>query len=332
MLAGFVVVQIGLGVAVDQWWPALRDPEFANLSAGLEELQKDSPGRPLVLALGSSRTEMGLRANLLSQPAGGARPLVFNFAIPASGPMFQQIVLRRLLAEGQRPAFLFLEVMPTALSRSEGARYQEEHQLDPARLSTAELARLVPSLSRPDLILARWGCARLLPVYRHQAELRDAIGLDVPVVDARRATERLGRDPFGWLAYPGEITPELNAARTCDTLSQYAGFLHDDTLASQPFHDLRELLALCKCQGISSALVIPPESTAFRAAYQSQHLLDFIAQAAAEFAIPLHDARTWVDDSGFWDGHHLWLKGAEQYTLEFDRQVFRPLLNRTAAN
>ena len=60
-LLGFVVVQIGLSLCVEWSWVAVRDHEYANLERILKQRRAESPGRPLVVALGSSRTVMALR-------------------------------------------------------------------------------------------------------------------------------------------------------------------------------------------------------------------------------------------------------------------------------
>jgi len=49
---------------------------------------------------------------------------------------------------------------------------------------------------------------------------------------------------------------------------------------------------------------------------------------AQELAVPLIDGRTWVDDDGFYDGHHVTQKGAEQYTRRFGRDALVPYLSR----
>ncbi len=330
MLASFVGVQLTLGLAVDRWWTAVRDPEYALLRAGLAGLREAAPGRPLVVALGSSRTEQALRAIQLSQPADGVTPLVYNFGIPGGGPLMQQIALRRLLADGIRPDLVFLEAMPISFSQRGGARLLEERQLDPARLTVAELARVYPSYTRPEIVLRRWGPPRLLPAYRHQAELRDALSLDVPAGPLPGPGQRLGRDSHGWFDSP-KGTPEQTAEWTRRALDQYQASLQDAQLAERPVRDLRKLLALCKQEHLTAALVIPPESSVFRAAYaESSRLVDFICRTAAAYDVPVVDARQWVDDDGFLDGHHLWLKGAAQYTTRFGREVLRPMLDRAA--
>ena len=66
-LLGFVVFQVGLAVALERRLPAVRDPEYALKRQRLQALQAASPGRPLVLMLGSSRTRLGLQAGSASR-------------------------------------------------------------------------------------------------------------------------------------------------------------------------------------------------------------------------------------------------------------------------
>src|SRR5262245_54137780 len=110
VLAGFVLVEVGLAVGVDRYWRGVRDPEFAVATGLLAARQAEAPGRPLVLALGSSRTEMGLCASLLSAGPADSTPLVFNFGIAGGGPMMEQVCLRRLLELAVRPRVVRLEL------------------------------------------------------------------------------------------------------------------------------------------------------------------------------------------------------------------------------
>src|SRR5436305_8355337 len=91
--------------------------------------------------------------------------------------MMEQVLLRRLIHDGERPAHLFLELMPMFMSRRLGAPL-EEAELDSARLSAAETARLYRYYHHPYRLLGFWAAGRLLPTDRHQAELRAAVGLD----------------------------------------------------------------------------------------------------------------------------------------------------------
>jgi hypothetical protein len=330
VLAGFAAVQLALGLCVDRLWPGVRDPEFDHLLGRLRARSAEAAGRPLVVALGSSRTQMGLRAGRLSGGEGPDAPLVFNLGVPAGGPMMQQVALRRLLAAGVRPDLLLIEVLPLSLARRGGTPL-EERMLDPARLDAGEAAGLLPYYHQPHRLVGRWAAARALPAYRHQAELRDALGLDVPALGRPGEAAGPGVDGHGWRPPPGDLSPEVVEARTRLALQQYDLALRDCALAERPARALRDLLALCRREGIPAVVVMPPEGSRFRAGYgPAAEVVGFIRRVAAENGISVHDARTWVADDGFWDGHHLWEEGADRYTERLGREVLRPLLRQWA--
>ena len=53
-----LVAQIGLSLAVETVMPEWRDPEYGHRIKQLRQLCSDHPDRPLVVAVGSSRTLM----------------------------------------------------------------------------------------------------------------------------------------------------------------------------------------------------------------------------------------------------------------------------------
>lgn len=321
-IAGFLSIQLTLGIGVDQFWPAIRDPEVEQQLRGLWQHRELAPTRPLVVALGSSRTKFGFRADRLNQTAGKSGPLVYNLAIPASGPLFQQIVLRRLLAEGLRPQLAFIEVTPLFLSRRCGTPL-EEHWLDTSRLDANEVLSVCPYYHQLYKLLCPWMAARLLPLYHHHAKLRDSLRLDRPA----DAIPGNGRTPppenFGWQAVHKPARP-ATAPPECDRAFE------DNNLGARPARALRDLLANCRREGIAVVLVITPESSAFRNSYCAAYrdIDAYLGRLAVEFGVPLYDARTWVDDEGFADGHHLCVQGADQFTERFEREVFRPRLGQ----
>jgi hypothetical protein len=330
LAAGLVVGQVLLALGVDRSWLAVRDPEFVALRQRLAARQAEAPSRPLVLALGSSRTEMGLRAERLGRGDVGA-PLVFNFGVPSSGPMMQQVVLRRLLDDGVRPDLMFVEAIPSSMGRGDGAPW-EEHVLDPARLNAAEAARLVRYYHQPHKLAERWALARALPSYRHHAELRDAVGLDGAAREEGDGSA--GRlDAYGWRGHIGPTSPDESAARLGAALVQYRDCLSDLEPADGPLAAFRDVLAACRREAIPTAVVIPPEGSAFRERYEAAHSrIDAeLHRLAREFDMCLYDARAWVPDDGFWDGHHLAESGANTYTERFGREVLEPELRRLAA-
>src|ERR1700722_10733727 len=104
-LASFAAAQVALALCIEYRWPALRDSEEAVKLAGLLECRARTAGRPLVLALGSSRTLMGFRPDALprSQDASGEEPAAYNYGRLGLGPVREIVALRGLLARGIRP-------------------------------------------------------------------------------------------------------------------------------------------------------------------------------------------------------------------------------------
>jgi hypothetical protein len=176
LLGVFVLSQAALAVYVDQDAPAVRDPEFYLLEGMLRDRTSEKPGRPSAMFLGSSRVAHGFDAR---RAAGSHDAVVFNFGVPGSGPYFQTVMMDRMRDDGVRTDILFLEVLHSFYN-SAGVRSLDGSLLDGARLGYGEAVGLLDygkkSKTGP---LRRWALARAVPIYRHQAELRDLMGIDV---------------------------------------------------------------------------------------------------------------------------------------------------------
>src|SRR5262249_30895890 len=168
---------------------------------------RDTPGRPLVVGLGSSRMRMALAAQRLTRSKYGPPALVFNLGVPASGPLMELTCLRRLLADDVRPDVALIEVMPTYFNEHAGYPLEEKH-LDGARLAAGERPGLAPYSHGPERLALPWCAARLLPCFRHHAEMRDALGLDRPAPDFPAAGPYDGMDHFGFQPHYTSLTEE----------------------------------------------------------------------------------------------------------------------------
>lgn len=327
LVAGFALCQVILAVAIDGWLGAVRDPEYASKLARLKARRAEFPDRPLVLLLGSSRTAYGIDANSLSANVSAPRPLAFNFGLMGGGAMLQELTLRRLLAEGIRPDLLFVEVMPALLVKH-GGRVLEEKMLDGARLCLREMLRLRRGYREPRRVVSSWFLGRLLPCYRHQAEVRGELGLEPPDAATNPNNPSLV-DEYGWRARTDEITAAYRQKTTEMALSQYEAFCGSGRIARQPVQALEGLLGLCRREGIPAALVLMPEGKPFRALYSAEAwaacagLLERLNQ---RWGVKVIDARTWVEDRGFWDAHHMLPPGAWQFTERFGREALQPAL------
>lgn len=317
---GFVVVQLGLALGQEHW-QVVRDPDFDDVQRLVAARRAEAPTRPLFLALGSSRTLMALRAEKLNRPAKSA-PLAINCAFAGAGPMMHQIVLRRLLAAGHRPSRVFVEVMPMSLAARGGAPI-EDRQLVPARLTAAEVAFLWPNYLHKYRLVAPWAFARLLPCDRSQAELHDALGIDK--VPGQGASSR-GRDAYGWSPQTRTYSRDEIEAHRRFALNQYDGILSQRDAAPRAVQALRNLATLCRDHSIAVEFVMPPEGSLFRSHVPAVARIqaDAVRNLARELGVNSTDARTWIDDDGFWDGHHATIQGADQYTERFYRELLLP--------
>ena len=127
-LAVFVGAQVGFHFLMEFHNPELRDPEYGVKLTRLRALQAANPGRPLLLVLGSSRVNMGLRPDCFpaAHSPHGDEPLVYNLAINGAGPLSQLIYYHRLRADGIRPDWIVFEVL-TPVFNQEGDWTDEKY-------------------------------------------------------------------------------------------------------------------------------------------------------------------------------------------------------------
>src|SRR5262249_53740330 len=96
----------------------------------------------------------------------------------------------------------------------------------------------------------------------------------------------------------------------------------------------RDLLQLCRDEGIAIALLWMPETAAYRSWYGPDVLARvraFLGEIGRDYGAPLIDAREWVGDDGFSDGHHLTTAGAAVFTERFGREALLPALEALGA-
>ena len=94
-------------------------------------------------------------------------------------------------------------------------------------------------------------------------------------------------------------------------------------------------MARCQQEHIPTTLVLMPEGTAFRKLYSDvawSQIDRCLGDISKEFDTPLVDARAWVPDDGFWDSHHMRLKGSRIFSDRIDRDVLPSLCHLRYAN
>ncbi len=315
----FLAAQLALGLYIDARHPERRDLEHGVKLRLLHRKLDACAGQPLVLALGSSRVECGLCPAALPPGPDPRAPFVFNYGLTGAGPFAELLCLRRLLAEGIRPRGALVEVMPPLLAvNGSGPDCVPTHRLAWRDLALA--ARYRP----PGGLLGEWLVGRLVSCHSYRFSLLNAVAPSWVPADRRLGPQQLleSIDDSGWGACPFRATPEDRRQAREVARQTYGGLLTAFAVDPETDRALRELLALCRQEGIPAALFVMPEASTFAALYSPAARAavgDYLAGLCRDCGVPLLDARGWARDEHFWDGHHLLAEGAKAFSRRFGR-------------
>jgi hypothetical protein len=333
-LAFVVVGHAFLAVGLDDRWAVLRDPQYGAKLAGLRERIRREPGRPLVVALGTSRTELGLDpAALAVGPVPSRRPgrppaepLVFNFALTATGPLHQLLMVHRLRAAGIHPDWVLLEVLPAYLRLDADA----EPVLPPERLTWGDLGVAAPFCRDPAQFRRAWLGTRLASLTTARVGLMSRLAPTWQPPDRRRRVAWDNADGFRWFAYPcPELTPEVRRRAVEQARRQFAGSLDHFHVSPPADRALREAIAACRADGIRVAVHLMPEGPAFRSWYPPGACLSvdaYLSDLSRSEGVPVIDARDWMAEEDFTDSHHLLPEAARRFSERFGSAALGPLL------
>ena len=321
-LGGFLFIQVIL-FALLEWVPSLRDPQFHDKIHQLQlQMNPVSGEKPFsIVVLGSSRTGMAVHGKSISEKLSVAwnRPVtLFNFGIPAVGPVLERLYLQRLLDQGIRPDLLLLEVHP-ALVTTNGGKPIELRGLFLEQLRHSELAQ-IQSYGYLDAEAGKdWAFANLVP----NAGLRfPLLGRLLPTWSLTWLRFDWGRktDAWGWNGCPwSEVTPTERAGALSQAKREYQGVLetlHFDTAAAQA---LKDLLELTRRENIPTKLLLLPEGETFRSWYPPEveaRLSEFLQSLETEYGVACLNTRTWMPEGAFMDSHHLMQPGAKEYSAK----------------
>jgi hypothetical protein len=322
----------GALVLAERRSPGLWQPQYAHKLALLHRRLAEAPGRPLVLLMGTSRTLNGLRpAELPPAGFGDPAPVVYNFACAGAGPLHQVLLLRRLLADGIHPQHVFLELLPALLAF--------DNEIGTMLGDKTILWRDLPALERhwhSPLQRHWWVGMNLLPCLAHRDALLAWLAPQVLSKAERRRFRPWPLDAGGYfpILLGGRVSGAECRSRLRHTREEYYHLLQDFHISPVANRAVRAFLDLCRAHGIGVTLVLMPESSAYRAWYAPhaaatlRHYLDGLCR---DYRLRSIDARTWVADANFVDGHHLLPRGVSVLTGRFGREVSR-LLRRQQAD
>jgi hypothetical protein len=321
-VACFVLVQLGIVVWGDLRAPGIYDPELAFRLELLRARRAERPERPLLAVLGSSQMVLAFRPERLPPlaTADGREALPFNLAHTSAGPIYELLTYRRLLKRGDAPDWLVVEVMPLLLREEWVGVYTHS--------AVASELRALHSYSSWRRLLSGYLKTRLLPCYLHRRMLlqmylpgwleHSPSWLYEPNFDRQggERTQVLATVP------PGFAGRALRASRAQNGLlfPEFQPVLQADAA-------LRKLLRESCRRGVAVCLLLAPESPEFRENYTPQaraQVAAYCRDLAREFGVRWVDAREWLAEDDFADGHHVLLPGQSHFTDRFGREVLTP--------
>lgn len=319
-VAVFAVCQLLLFWLIERGLPQIRDPAYAVRIAGLKQRLKRArkTGQPeLIVMLGTSRTANALRAASLEASLSeqlGRPVLVQNLGDPGGGPMTELLYFGRMLHEGIRPALLLIEVLPLFLDRTAGS---SKLWIEADRLSWHDFA-LMDQYGLPSAALwDEWRHGCWMPGFTHRSTiLNEAMVSLWPRYRSQHWSHRC--DATGWLPQPREEFPPEAMQRARERArGEYEVKLRNFELGGSSCEALQRLLAECDRKEIPTALVLMPESAMFRSWYPQrawQEIESFVTELGRQHGSPVINARNWIAEEDFFDGHHLLNRGATAFT------------------
>lgn len=308
-LIAVVAALVGMGAAVETVKPEWRDPEYGHRLKQLHALRAANPGRPLVLAVGSSRTQMGVSPAAMNRPDA----LVYNFGQSGAGPLRVHLTVERLAAEGIVPDVLLVEFFPAAFAH-DGPAEEQLKELT-ARLSWADVRRLEPFTADAAVLRRRWAADRVNSWHSLRLVLMNHARPGwLPWRD--RLTHQWDMmDPFGFTAYPHDEVSDAERDRGVKRVrDQYAGLMSDYKVGAMSDRIFRDLLEGCRERGVRVVMYRTPEGPSFRtlAAPAEPAVRAYLAGLGVPVVEPAGD----YAETDFADGHHPLRPAAERFSRQ----------------
>jgi hypothetical protein len=320
----------GMSVALETVKPEWRDPEFGHRIVQLRQLQREAPGRPLVLVLGTSRAQNAFDPAAMEFPDERGSPLVFNFGQTGSPPLKVLLTFSRIIDSGIRPSAIIVEAIPVWLG-ADGPAEEQLRDVGP-RLSAGDLRRLTPYCADPAVLRWRWLEARMAPWHAQRVVLMSHWSPRWLPWGERIDSQWDGMEPDGFVPFPRQFaSPEHRAMATAHARREYAGAFDGFRLADGSVRALRDLVARCRAEEIPIAFVEPPVSPIFRGWFHPGAWASGVERFQAfthDLGVERFPPFEGLVDSDFIDGHHMLKHGAEQYSRWLADTHLKPWLVR----
>jgi hypothetical protein len=279
--------------------------------------------------IGSSRTCFAVRGDVVEsviEPAFGRRVAAVNFGIPASGPVANLLMVRRLVMSADRPDVCVIELLPPLLA-DRGTGPAEHPFLNPERLRRDEVD-IVRGFGFPNDVADKWRAADLTPWYGMRFPLVGRLAKTWLPWGVRFCCSR-DADATGWLKPMYEtVTADMYRTGVRRARLEYFDLLQSLKMDTPAFRALEETLTICRQNDVPAAVVLMPEGTDFRSWYPppvEAELYACLDDLSRRTGVLVIDARRWLADGAFSDSHHMIPAGAMEFSERLARAV-QPLV------
>jgi hypothetical protein len=309
----FVLVQVVLHQLIQTGTLKIQDPIYQEklglLQAQADYWKPDASGKVRVLAIGSSRTQLFLNTSQLNS----ATHCYFNFGCAGCGPVTDALYLRRLLQAGLQCDEVIIELHPAMLVQQNPPF--EHRWLHTYRLNSEETSTLKKYGWNLETPIQYCWHGPLQTSYTYRYALLNAFAprlLPCPFgLGLLSRTDAHGHVPG--IEIQAKDRPKFLAAAYIEYLSSFENYQPGGPAVEA----IRDMLTQLQQRGIGVRLLLTPESSEFRNWYGEgkQHVISqFAIELSQEFHVPLIDAREWLPDEQFTDGHHATPSGAKAFT------------------
>ncbi len=341
-IGAFIAAQLILNIAIERWRPEWSDPEYGYRFRNLKRQMQKEPNRPVLVVIGSSRVGNGLKADCMPPESSktSSSPIVYNMSMAGGTPLYELLILKRLLATGVRPRWVVFEVLPPALN-FESAVLAIPDPVAPNRIRWSDLEVL--DRYAPQSYWHRhqkWMQCVLVPWYSNRYCLLSRYAPSWLEFNKTHQV-RFWREYLtarGWLPFAlATVTQEEYEKRLAVTRENYIAQLRDFRISAEADQLYHEMLHVCRQEGIEViGLLRMPEGTDFKKLYSAavSHQIDsYLNTFCQEENTQLIDASNWMPDDSFADSHHLLPAAAERFSLRLWNEAFEPLIgkNETAS-
>lgn len=340
-VAFFFAAQLALNFTIERWRPEWSDPEYGYRFRNLQKQIQSDPQRPLLIVLGSSRIGNGFNSDCI--PPDSEKwdhpPLIFNMSLAGGGPIYELLLLKRMLAAGIHPRWIVIEILAPYLN-SEGQVLATPDPIPPNRLRWSDLEVL--DRHAPHSFWHRhrkWLETYMVPWYSNRYCLltRYAPTWLEPAKTRIPQFWRSSLTSHGWLPFPLEsVTREDYEKGFQHARDQYESNLANFRVSPEADRLLREMLSTCRQERIEViGLLRMPESTEFKKLYPPEAVRQidtYLRDLCREKHIQLIDASGWISDDCFVDGHHLLQRGALRFTLRLWNEVLEPHIRKQTSS